>query len=189
MIQVRRSLVWSIWVRKTFTVLYIFLMSHLVTLRTWVNMCWPHSVPTYLTLVRRIKTWWMSNTLEWSVVNTYWLIFSDFCVFYEYCRRCYVMYLFTCHLLLATWDAFSVRSNRFLVEYESLASRGCVGPGPSTNLWCKGFRWRVSITLQRSLHAIHASFLYLKGSMASLPPSMPRIQMLSLERHIVYSFG
>ena len=59
---------------------------------------------------------------------------------------------------LETYGALSERSNRFLVECATLASRESSGCGPSISLLCTWFRQRVSIALQRSLaHAIHAS--------------------------------
>ena len=91
---------------------------------------------------------------------------------------------------LETYGALSARSDRFLVECASLASRGCGGSGPSTSMLCTWFRQRVSIALQRSLaHAIHARFLRLEESMALLPPPPSRAPLSSSELHIVASFG
>ena len=72
---------------------------------------------------------------------------------------------------LETYSALSNRSDRFLVECATLASRESAGSGPSISLLCTWFRQRVSIALQRSLaHAIHARTLHLEQSMALLPP-------------------
>ena len=91
---------------------------------------------------------------------------------------------------LETYGALSARSDRFLVECASLASRGCGGSGPSTSMLCIWFRQRVSIALQRSLaHAIHARFLRLEESMALLPPPPSRAPLSSSELHIVASLG
>ena len=57
---------------------------------------------------------------------------------------------------LGTYGALSNRSDRFLVECATLASRECARSGPSMSLLCTWFRKIVSIALQRSLaHAIH----------------------------------
>ena len=91
---------------------------------------------------------------------------------------------------LETYGALSDRSDRFLVECATLASRESVGSGPSISLLCTWFRQRVSIALQRSLaHAIHARTLRLEQSMALLPPPPPRVPLSSSELHIVASFG
>ena len=83
----------------------------------------------------------------------------------------------------------SVRSDRFLVECASLASRGCAGSGP-TSMLCMWFRQQVSIALNRSLaHVIHARFLRLEESMALLPSPLPRAPLSSTELHIVASLG
>ena len=72
---------------------------------------------------------------------------------------------------LETYGALSGRSDRFLVECATLASRESSGSGPSISLLCTWFRQRVSIALQRSLaHVIHARTLRLEQSMALLPP-------------------
>ena len=52
---------------------------------------------------------------------------------------------------LETYNALSDRSDRFLVECATSASRECAGSGPSVSLLCTWFRQRVSIALQRSL--------------------------------------
>ena len=70
---------------------------------------------------------------------------------------------------LETYSALCDRSDRFLVECATLASREYAGSGPSVSLLCTWFRQRASIALQRSLaHAIHAT-LRLEQSMALLP--------------------
>ena len=91
---------------------------------------------------------------------------------------------------LETHGALSDRSDRFLVECATLASRECAGSGLSISLLCTWFRQRVSIALQRSLaHAIHARTLRIEQSMALLPPPPPRVSLSSSELHIVASFG
>ena len=91
---------------------------------------------------------------------------------------------------LETYGAFFDRSDRFLVECATLASRECAGSGPSISLLCTWFRQRVSIALQRSLgHAIYARTLRLEQAMALLPPPPPRVPLSSSELHIVASFG
>ena len=61
---------------------------------------------------------------------------------------------------LETYGALYDRSDRFLVECATLASRECAESGPSISLLCTWFRQRVSIALQRSLaHAKHARTL------------------------------
>ena len=91
---------------------------------------------------------------------------------------------------LETYCALSDRSNRFLVECATLASRESLGSGPSISLLCTWFRQRVSIALQRSLaHAIHARTLRLEQSMALLPPPPPRAPLSSSELLLVASFG
>ena len=91
---------------------------------------------------------------------------------------------------LETYGALSDRSDRFLVECATLASRESAGPGPSVSLLCTWFRHRVSIALQRSLaHEIHARTLRLELSMALLPPPPPRAILSSSELGIVASFG
>ena len=83
---------------------------------------------------------------------------------------------------LATYGALSDRSDRFLVECATLASRVCPASGPSISLLCTWFRQRVSIALQRSLaHAIHARTLRLEQSMALLPSPPPRVPLSSAE--------
>ena len=83
----------------------------------------------------------------------------------------------------------SDRSDRFLVECATLASRECAGPGPSISLLCTWFRQRVSTALQRSLaHAIHARTLCLEQSMALVPPPPPRVPLSFSELRIVASF-
>ena len=90
---------------------------------------------------------------------------------------------------LETYGALSDRSDRFLVECATLASRECSGSGPSVSLLCTWFRQRVSIALQRSLaHAIHARTLRLEQSMALLPPPSPRALLSSSELRLVASF-
>ena len=90
---------------------------------------------------------------------------------------------------LETYGALSDRSDRFLVECATLASRDCAGSGPSISLLCTWFRRRVSIALQRSLaHAIHARTLRLEQSMALLPPPPPRAPLSSAELLLVASF-
>ena len=92
---------------------------------------------------------------------------------------------------LETYGALSDRSDRFLVECTTLASRECAKSGPSVSLLCTWFRQRVPIALQRSLaHAIHARTLRLEQSMALLPPPPARVPLSSSgELHIVASFG
>ena len=71
---------------------------------------------------------------------------------------------------LETYNALSDRSDRFLVEYATLASREGARSGPSISLLCTWFRQRLSIALQRSLeHAIHARTLSLEQLMVLLP--------------------
>ena len=90
---------------------------------------------------------------------------------------------------LETCGALSDRSDRFLVECATLASRESAGSGPSISLLCTWFRRRVSIALQRSLaHAIHARTLRLEQSMALILPPPPRVPLSSSELHIVASF-
>ena len=61
---------------------------------------------------------------------------------------------------LETYGGLFDRSDRFLVECATLASRECARPGSSIALLCTWFRQRVSIALQQSLaHAIHARTL------------------------------
>ena len=61
---------------------------------------------------------------------------------------------------LETYGALYDRSDRFLVECATLASRESAGSGPSINLLYTWFRQRVLIALQRSLaNAIHARTL------------------------------
>ena len=95
----------------------------------------------------------------------------------------FVLFVFETH------GALSNRSDRFLVEYATLASRESARSGPSISLLCTWFRQRVPIALQRSLaHAIHARTLRLDQSMALLPSPLPRIPLSSAELHIVASF-
>ena len=90
---------------------------------------------------------------------------------------------------LETYKALSYRSDRFLVECATLASRERARSGPSVSLLCTWFRKRVSIALQRSLaHAIHAGTLRLEESMALLPPPPSRAPLSSSELRIVASF-
>ena len=90
---------------------------------------------------------------------------------------------------LETYGAMSNRSDRFLVECATLASRECTRSGPSISLLCTWFRQRVSIALRRSLaHVIHAINLRLEQSMALLPPPPPRVPLSSAELRIVASF-
>ena len=90
---------------------------------------------------------------------------------------------------LETYGALSNRSDRFLVECATLASRESAGSGLFISLLCTWFRQRVLIALQRSLaHAIHARTLRLMQSMALLPPPPPRVPLSSSELHIVASF-
>ena len=90
---------------------------------------------------------------------------------------------------LETYGALSNRSDRFLVECATLASRECAGSGPSVSLLCTWLRQKVSIALQRSLaHAIHARTLGLEQSMALLPPPPPHAPLSSLELQLVASF-
>ena len=49
---------------------------------------------------------------------------------------------------LETYGALTNRSDRFLVECATLASRECAGSGPPISLVCTWFRQRVSIALQ-----------------------------------------
>ena len=68
---------------------------------------------------------------------------------------------------LETYGALSDKSDRFLVECATLASRESAGSGSSIILLYTRFRQRVSIALQQSLaHAIHARTLRLEQSMA-----------------------
>ena len=91
---------------------------------------------------------------------------------------------------LETYGALSDRSDRFLVECATSASRECASLGPSVSLLCTWFRQRVSIALQRSLaHAIHAVILRLEQSMALLPPPPQRALLSSSELQIVARFG
>ena len=91
---------------------------------------------------------------------------------------------------LETYGALSHRSDRFLVECATLASRECAGSRPSISLLRACFRQKVSIAMQRSLaHAISARTLCLDQSMALLPPSPPRVPLFSAELHVVTSFG
>ena len=91
---------------------------------------------------------------------------------------------------LETYGALSDRSDRFLVECATLASRESAGSGPSLSLLYAWFRQRVSVALHRLLaHAIHARTLRLEQSMALLPPPPPRVPLSSSELHIVASFG
>ena len=88
-----------------------------------------------------------------------------------------------------TYGALPDRSDRFFIEYATLAFRECAGSVPSISLLCTWFRQRVSIELQRSLaHAIHARTLRLDQSMALLTPPQPRVPLSSSELHIVASF-
>ena len=87
---------------------------------------------------------------------------------------------------LETYGALSGRSDLFLVECATLASRESSGFGPSISLLCTWFRQRVSIALA---HAIHARTLRLEQSMALLPPPPPRTPLSSSELLIVASFG
>lgn len=81
-------------------------------------------------------------------------------------------------------------SGLFLVEFTSLASRGCGGSGPSTCILRLCFHYGVSITLQQRLaHAICARNLCLEGAMALVPPPLPRAPLTSSELHIVATFG
>lgn len=84
-------------------------------------------------------------------------------------------------LPLELYVAFSVRSERLLIECASLA--------PS--MLCTWFRHRVSIALERSLgmNEIHARFLLLKEYMALLPSPLPRAPLYFVELYIVVSFG
>ena len=85
--------------------------------------------------------------------------------------------------------ALSDRSDLFLVECATLASRECARSGPSISLLCTWFRQSVSIALQRSLeHAIHARTLPLEQSMALLPPPPACVPFSLSELHIVASF-
>ena len=91
---------------------------------------------------------------------------------------------------LETCGALSDRSDGFLVECATVASRDCAGSRPSISLLCTWFRQRVSIALQRWLaHAIHARTLRLEQSMALLPPPPQRVPLFPSELHIVASFG
>ena len=90
---------------------------------------------------------------------------------------------------LETYGALSDRSDRFLVECATLASRESAGSGPSVSLLCTWFRQRVSIALQRSLAlAIHARTLRLEQSMALLPPPPSRAPLSSSELRNLASF-
>ena len=90
---------------------------------------------------------------------------------------------------LETYGALFARSDRFLVECATLASRESAGSGPSVSLLCTWFRQRVSIALQRSLaHAIHSRTLHVEQSMALLPPPPSRAPLSSLELRNVASF-
>ena len=90
---------------------------------------------------------------------------------------------------LESYGALLDRSDRFLVECATLASKECARSEPSISLLCTWFRQRVSTALQRSLaHAIHARTLRLEQSMALLPPPPPRVPLSSSELHIVASF-
>ena len=51
---------------------------------------------------------------------------------------------------LEPYGALSNKSDNFLVECATLASRGCAESGPCISLLCTWFRHRVSIALQRS---------------------------------------
>ena len=90
---------------------------------------------------------------------------------------------------LETYGALCDRSDRFLVECATLASREYARLGPSISLLCTWFRQRVSVALQRSLaHAIHTRILRLEKSMALLPPTPLRVPFSSFELHIDASF-
>ena len=90
---------------------------------------------------------------------------------------------------LETYGALSDRSDRFLVECATLASRESAGSGPSVSLLCTWFRQRVSIALQRSLAlAIHARTLRIEQSMALLPPPPSRAPLSSSELRNLASF-
>ena len=79
---------------------------------------------------------------------------------------------------LETYGGLFDRSDRFLVECATLASRECAGSGPTISLLCLWFRKSVSIALQRSLaHAIHVRTLRLEQSMALLPPPPSRVPL------------
>ena len=89
---------------------------------------------------------------------------------------------------LETYGALLDRSDQFLVECATSASRECAKSGPSVSSLCTWFRQRVSIALQRSLaHAIHARTLRLEQAMALLPPPPPRALLSSSELHLVAS--
>ena len=93
-------------------------------------------------------------------------------------------------LALETCGALFGRSDRFLVECATLASRECAGSGPPISLFCTWFRQRVSIALQRSLaNAIRARTLRIEQSMTLLPPPPPHVPLSSSELLIVASFG
>ena len=71
--------------------------------------------------------------------------------------------------------ASSDRSDKFLVECATLASRECARPRPLTSLLCTWFRQIVSIASQRSLaRTIHARTLRLEQSMVVTSPSAAR---------------
>ena len=90
---------------------------------------------------------------------------------------------------LETCGALLDRSDRFLVECATLASRESARSGPSVSLLCTWFRQRVSIALQRSLAlAIHARTLRLEQSMALLPPPPSRAPLSSSELRNLASF-
>ena len=90
---------------------------------------------------------------------------------------------------LETYGALSDRSDRFLVECATSASRESAGSGASVSLLCTWFRQRKSIALQRSLaHAIHAVILRQEQSMALLPPPPQRALLSSSELQLVASF-
>ena len=88
---------------------------------------------------------------------------------------------------LETYGALFDRSDRFLVECATLASKECAGLGPSMSLLCTWFRQRLSIALQLA-YAIHARTLRLEQSMALLPSPPPRVPLSSSELHVVASF-
>ena len=88
-----------------------------------------------------------------------------------------------------TYGALFDRSDRFLVDCATLASRESAGSEPPISLLCTWFRQRVSIALQRSLaHAIHVRTLRLEQSMALLPRPPPRASLSSSELLLVASF-
>ena len=94
--------------------------------------------------------------------------------------------------IVETYGALSDRSDRFLVECATLASRKSAGSGPFVSLLCTWFRQRVSIALHRSLaHAIHARTLRLEQFMALLtllPPPPLRAPLSSSELFWLTSF-